>query len=176
MNNLILKSITWDHPRGYAPLYASADRYKKLTGVDIIWSKRSLKDFGDTSIQALSENFDLLIIDHPHIGIAAVSQCLLKLDELMSKEELNLFALQSVGPSFLSYNYQNHQWALPIDAACQVASYRSDLFLSKIPETWNKVFSIANNLRQKKKFIGIALCGTDCNCTFLTLSAQHNEV
>jgi len=175
MNNMILKGITWDHPRGYAPLYASADRYKKLTGVEIIWSKHSLKDFGDTSIQALSENYDLLIIDHPHIGIAATSQCLLKLDALMSSEELNLFALQSVGPSFFSYNYQNHQWALPIDAACQVASYRSDLFIYKIPETWNEVFSVANNLKQNKKFIGTALCATDCNCTFLTLSAQHND-
>jgi multiple sugar transport system substrate-binding protein len=30
-------------------------------------------------------------------------------------------------------------------------------------------------LKPEKQFIGMALCTTDCNCTFLTLSAQYND-
>ena len=70
MNSLILKGITWDHPRGYDPLNASTVLYEKLFGVKVEWEKRSLTNFGDQSLTALVERFDLLIMDHPHAGVA----------------------------------------------------------------------------------------------------------
>jgi multiple sugar transport system substrate-binding protein len=176
MNNIELKGITWDHPRGYQPLYASSDRFKKERNITVTWTKRSLKDFGDTSVKSLSEKYDLLIIDHPHIGSAAETGCIIKLNDLLMEDELALFAKQSVGPCYLSYHYSGYQWALPIDAACQVASYRPDLFHAEIPKTWEQVFDLSNRLKEKRQFIGMALCPTDCTCTFLNLSAQFNTL
>lgn len=170
-----LCGITWDHPRGYQPLHASSRRYEEENNVRILWEKRSLKDFGDMPIKQLAEKYDLLVIDYPHIAIAAAESCLLKLDTLLDYNDLALFASQSVGRSYLSYNYDEHQWALPVDAACQVAAYRSDLFEGGIPQTWEAVFSLGSELRKEKRYIGMALCPTDCNCTFLTLSAQMED-
>src|SRR5258708_1138504 len=96
-----LKGITWDHPRGYAPLHASAERYFKQTGVHVNWQKRNLKDFGDTSVETLAKNYDLLVIDHPHMGTVSSSGCLTDLKEYLTYDEIKLFEAGSVGPSFL---------------------------------------------------------------------------
>ncbi len=68
---IALRGITWDHPRGYQPLAASADPYAAEFGVRVTWDRRSLKDFGDAPIDLLAADYDLLIIDHPHMGLAA---------------------------------------------------------------------------------------------------------
>lgn len=168
-----LKGITWDHPRGYAPLEASIERYFNESGVRVSWHRRTLKDFGDTPIEVLADNYDLLVLDHPHMGNIHANGCLIDLNDFLSDEERKAFSIESVGPSFLSYNYHNHQYAIPIDAACQVAAFRPDLIASsKLPQTWEEVISLSNTLKSIAKFIGFALCPTDCNCTFLTLSAQ----
>jgi multiple sugar transport system substrate-binding protein len=171
-----LKGITWDHVRGYGPLHASVQPYSKETGITIRWEKRSLKDFGDASLDQLSRIYDLIILDHPHSGMAASTQAVVPLDDVLNKTIIDDALTNSVGPSFKSYWYENHLWALPIDAACQVSSYRKNLFnSSSLPQTWNDVFSLAHDLRHKKQFIGMALCATDCNCSFLTLCAQLGD-
>src|SRR5437899_85245 len=64
-----LTGITWNHTRGYIPLVATTQRFEDLTGgVEIRWQKRSLNDFGDVPLEKVSEDFDLLVIDHPHLG------------------------------------------------------------------------------------------------------------
>ncbi|MGV3510089.1 MAG: extracellular solute-binding protein [Sphingobacteriaceae bacterium] len=168
-----LKGITWDHPRGYAPLQASTKRYMQQTGVSVTWDRRSLKDFGDISVEMLADNYDLLIIDHPHMGVVDSSACLLNLNDHLSSVEIDLYKKESVGPSFSSYYYNNKQWALPVDAACQAAAYRPDLVDEVLlPSSWDNLVSFSAVLRLKKQFIGTALCPTDCNSIFLTLSAQ----
>lgn len=168
-----LKGITWDHPRGFNPLHASTDRYWKETGIRVTWEKRTLKDFGDISVDMLANRYDLLVIDHPHMGTVNETGCLVNLEDFLSIEELAMFSEQSVGPSFKSYRYQNKLWALPVDAACQTAAYRPDLLMNmSLPATWHEVVEMAAKLRTQNKFVGIALCATDCNCIFLTLSAQ----
>lgn len=170
---LRLRGITWDHIRGYGPLQASILPYETQTGIQIIWDKRSLKDFGDTSLDELSRGYDLIIMDHPHSGMASASRCIVPLDEILNLEVLHAASSNSVGPSFASYWYDNHQWALPIDAACQVSCRRQDLLQKQgVPQKWNDVFHLAEELKSKKLFIGMALCPTDCNCSFLTLCAQ----
>src|SRR4051794_22502066 len=119
---MILTGITWDHPRGYDPLIASSALYEKLFGVKVKWEKRSLTNFGDQSLTALATQFDLLIIDHPHSGVAHETKCLIPFDDLLSKEKLIELENQSAGPSFLSYQYKDNQWALPVDAAMQCAA------------------------------------------------------
>jgi|KBSMisStandDraft_5_1062788.scaffolds.fasta_scaffold399769_1 multiple sugar transport system substrate-binding protein len=170
-----LKGITWDHPRGYAPLVASVEAFRRESGINITWYKRSLKDFGDVSVESLSKEYDLLIIDHPHTGIAADSNCLFPLEQLMNEKELTFFSKQYVGNCYESYRYKNYQWALPIDAACQVSSCRPDLFKHTFPENWKQVFDLSEKIKIKRQCIAIALCSTDCSCSFLTLSAQSGD-
>ena len=170
---ITLKGITWDHARGYDPLIAASELYFKEKGIQVEWHKRSLTNFGDQSLEELSKQFDLIIMDHPHVGVAEASQCLLPLNDLIDSSILNAMKSSSAGPSFESYNYHNKQWALPIDAAMQCASYRADLMQNEsLPTSWEEVFDLAKTLATKKLYIGMALCPTDCLCSFLSLTAQ----
>jgi len=170
---ITLKGITWDHARGYDPLIAASELYFKEKGIQVEWQKRSLTNFGDQSLEELSKQFDLIIMDHPHVGVAEASQCLLPLNDLVPVNILNELKNTSAGPSFESYNYHGKQWALPIDAAMQCASYRADLMHNEsLPTSWEEVFILAKTLAAKKLYIGMALCPTDCLCSFLSLTAQ----
>ncbi len=45
-----LRGIGWDHPRGYEPLTAASEEFKKShLNVIMKWDVRSLKEFGDMS-------------------------------------------------------------------------------------------------------------------------------
>jgi multiple sugar transport system substrate-binding protein len=173
MNSPILTGITWDHPRGYDPLIASSAKYEKLSGVKIKWEKRSLTNFGDQSLTGLAERFDLLIIDHPHAGVALETKCLFPLDELLQKDKIGELKKQTAGPSFSSYNYKGKQWALPVDAAMQCSANRPDLIGElPVPENWKEVFELTDLLKKRKLQVGMALCPTDSLCSFLTITAQ----
>ncbi|MBC2593503.1 extracellular solute-binding protein [Ruficoccus amylovorans] len=171
---ITLRGITWDHPRGYAPLLASAEAYGRDHPVRITWDKRSLKDFGDADLRELAAAYDLLVIDHPHAGVAAASGALMPFDEFIAADQLAAFAQDSLGPSFASYRFGGHTWALPVDAACQVAVTRPDLLPAEaLPHTWEEVSALAKQLRANGQFVGMALCPTDAMCSFLTLCAQN---
>ncbi|WP_431210843.1 hypothetical protein ACQ86N_33535 [Puia sp. P3] len=137
-----LKGITWGHSRGYTPLAASAQRWSELfPDVVIRWDKRTLQQFADYPIEKLTEEYDLLIIDHPWVGRAATLNCVLPLDAHLPEAYLKEQGEGSVGYSHHSYNYGGHQWALAIDAAAPVASCRADLLQSaglRVPETWRR--------------------------------------
>lgn len=121
-----LKGMTWDHPRGFDPLVACSDLYRTRTGVEIAWEKRSLQDFESYPVEELARAYDLIVIDHPHIGQVVGENCLVPLDVPERTQELDTLADASVGPSFPSYAWQGRQWALPVDAASQVQAYRPD--------------------------------------------------
>src|SRR5215510_13660430 len=128
MAAIILNGITWGHSRGITPLQAASQRYSELhPDVEIKWKKRTLQEFADFPIEKLTEEYDLLIIDHPWVGCAAATRCVLPLNEYLPVEYLNDQLKNSVGYSHLSYNYKSSQWALAIDAATPAASYRKDL-------------------------------------------------
>src|SRR5690348_4879090 len=116
----VLHGITWDHPRAYLPLDAASAAFAQATGVQVVWDRRSLKEFGDRSIESLAQEYDLLVIDHPHVGIAADASVLVPLDDFLDQATLSALAQHSPGGSHQSYFFQGHQWALAIDAACQV--------------------------------------------------------
>lgn len=143
MEQIILNGITWGHSRGITPLLAVSQRYAELhQNVEIRWKKRTLQEFADFSIEELTKEYDLLIIDHPWVGCADATNCVLPLNEYLSAEYLRDQQTNSVGLSHSSYRYNNKQWALAIDAATPVASYRKDL-LSNLPQTWNDVLDLA---------------------------------
>src|SRR5215211_4945166 len=151
MPETILNGITWGHSRGYTPLVAAAQRFSEIyPDVEINWKKRSLQEFADFPIEKLTEHYDLLIIDHPWVGCAAATQCVLPLDQYLPQEYLDDQLKNSVGSSHTSYHYKGHQWALAIDAATPVASYRADLFQANndpFPQTWSDVIALAKKGR-----------------------------
>lgn len=174
---ITLRGITWDHPRGRAPLEASVAEWRGRSGVEVKWEARSLKDFGDAPLERLAAEFDLLVIDHPHAGVAAASGAVLPFEEMVDSAALKALAAEPAGPSYQSYHYAGKQWALPVDAACQVACRRPDLWPEgrALPATWAEVFALGERLRREGRFVGIALCPTDTLCSTLTLCAQHGD-
>lgn len=142
---LCLRGMTWNHSRGYTPLVATAQRFSELnSGVDVIWEKRSLRQFADQPLDQLAARYDLLVIDHPWAGFAAAAGLLLPLDEHLSASFLADQAANSVGPSHWSYCSGGHQWALAIDAATPVAAWRPDLLAaSDLPPAWDDLLQLA---------------------------------
>ncbi|RMD92900.1 MAG: extracellular solute-binding protein [Alphaproteobacteria bacterium] len=123
-----LRGMTWSDPRGYDPVVAAARSYALAhPGISVSWDKRSLQGFESTPVEQLAERYDLMVIDHPHIGACVSRGCLLPLDEWLPRELLAALANETVGKSFISYAMGGHQWALPIDAATQVQAWRPDL-------------------------------------------------
>jgi multiple sugar transport system substrate-binding protein len=170
-----LRGITWDHPRGFQPLAASVEPYAAISGARVTWEKRSLKDFGDAPIDTLAESYDLLIIDHPHVGMAAESGCLLALDDWIDAETLATLAAQSAGPSHASYTWEGHQWALAIDAAMQASATRPDLLDAPLPQSWDEVLALGARLAGTAHRAAMPLVPTDCICSFLTLCASMGD-
>ena len=122
-DEITLRGITWNHPRGLDPLLAASDVYPDIVpGVRIEWTTRSLSGFGEDPLIDLAASYDLLIIDHPFVGDAAASTAFYPLDDLARPEVLLEREQASVGPSHASYLYAGHQWALAIDAAAQVSA------------------------------------------------------
>lgn len=163
-----LRGIAWDHPRGYDPMVATAQAYEAANpGTQISWEKRSLQAFADFPIGRLAEEYDLIVIDHPHVGVVAREGSLVPLDEFAPKRALKTLASQSLGGSHESYQYDGHQWALAIDAAAQVAAYRPDL-ISDIPTQWSEIIDLAGAGR-----VLWPIKPVDALASFLTLAANR---
>lgn len=143
----VLRGITWGHSRGITPLLAASQRYEELhPGVQISWKKRTLQEFADFPIEALTKDYDLLIIDHPWVGCAAATRCVLPLNEYLPAEYLQNQEQNSIGGSHESYFYEGGQWALAIDAATPAASYRKDLLEKNnipVPQNWEDILQLA---------------------------------
>src|SRR5579864_9024345 len=102
----LLRGVTWDHPRGAGGLDATALVYgQSHEGTQVTWDKRSLLNFGEQSLDELAGSYDLLVIDHPFVGLAARSGSLHPLDAVLPREFLELQHEQSAGPSHRSYEY-----------------------------------------------------------------------
>lgn len=140
--------ITWDHRRGWnALLEASRRLEQKNSPVSIDWEKQSLEEFESKPIEELCARYDLIVMDHPHLGIATSRDCLRPLDEWLSGACIARLADTTVGSVFQSYFYQGRYWALPLDAATQVMALRLDLLGARaIPLTWNEVVQLANEV------------------------------
>ncbi len=92
-----------------------------------MWDKRSLQDFEAYPVEALARRYDLIVIDHPHVG--QITGCLAPFVAFDAARDL---ARGSVGLSYASYAWQGRQWALPIDAAAQVQAFRPDLIAAPL--------------------------------------------
>jgi multiple sugar transport system substrate-binding protein len=143
MADITLRGMTWDHSRGFDPMVATAQAFAAtLPGVTITWEKRSLQAFADRPIGEMAETYDLMVIDHPHVGEVARTGQLLALDTLGREAEMAALAAGSVGLSHPSYEFDGHQWALAIDTATPVACFRPNR-LNAAPRLWADVLDLA---------------------------------
>lgn len=167
----VIKALTWDHPRGFNALAAAAKRPEMAReGLLISWEKQPLEGFESHPIADLCARFDLVVLDHPHVGEAVDGNCLLSLEEVFGQETLAALADASIGPSLTSYRFGGKHWALPLDAATQVMALRPDL-LDEVPVTWDEV---ANLSRESGK-VALSLAGPHACLSFLSIAAAFGE-
>lgn len=158
-----VRGLTWDHPRGYDAL-AAAVTHAHSAGLDLHWDKQPLEGFESASISELAQRYDLLVIDHPHLGDALASDCLQNIDRLFDPAQLAEWRTQSIGRSFTSYRYAGQQWAIPLDAATQVSACRPDLSADPAPSSWTHMPAYA-----KRHPVCLSLAGPHA---FLTLCSM----
>jgi len=145
---ITLKGMTWDHSRGFDPMLATSKKFQEThnNAVTIQWDKRPLQAFADRPIEDMTDDYDMIVIDYPHVGEVASKGLLQNLDLPKYSSHIEQLKKQSVGKSHESYYINNKQWALAIDAASQTACYREDLIPS-YPSNWNALLDLAKNNR-----------------------------
>ena len=143
-----LKGMTWDHSRGFDPMVATSKKFHEMhdNKVSIKWDKRPLQAFADRPIEEMANDYDLIVIDYPHVGEVARKGLLQNLNLPDYESQIKKLKKQSVGKSHDSYFIENKQWALAIDAASQTACYREDL-IGSYPSNWNALIGLAKNKR-----------------------------
>lgn len=161
-----LKGMTWSHPRGYDPMVACSSLWEQKTGVAIEWDKRSLQDFESFPVEELARAYDLIVVDHPHVGQITAERCLEPLDVADREAERAALVAGSVGQSYPSYTWQGRQWAFPIDAAAQVQAWRPDA-LDAPAATWSEVLDLARQGR-----VLLPMRPPHCLMTFYTLAGN----
>lgn len=144
-----LKGIAWNHTRGFLPVVATAQRFEEQNpDITISWEKRSLQAFADAPMEQLAEQFDLIVMDHPHTALAATEGLILPFEDWVSADFLAEQAANSVGVSHESYCFGGKQWTLATDAATPISTWRPDLMDRhglQLPQTWEDVLEMARN-------------------------------
>jgi multiple sugar transport system substrate-binding protein len=163
------RGLTWDHPRGYVALERAADLARDA-GLRLTWQRQPLERFESHPIDALAQRYDLIVLDHPHIGDAVQANCLQPLESLFDADELVRWQAQSLGRSFGSYRYAGQHWALPLDAAAQVAVARLDRLVQKLPSSWPAVLRLA-----RRQPVCLSLAGPHAALTLFSVSAAHGD-
>lgn len=164
-----LRGMTWDHPRGLDSLVASNELLKSSLGLSITWDARSLLAFGDQHISEFYKDYDVMVIDHPHVPDAVHAGAVVEFERLASAAQLNELSMTSVGQSHNSYIYKGKHWALAIDTAAQVSAFRSDK-TDGAPVYWSDVFDLA-----REGQLLWAHKPVDAFSTFATLMAQKGR-
>lgn len=160
---MTFSGLTWDHPRGYNALAAAAERAAAEGAPVIEWAKQPLEGFESHPIADLAARFDVLVLDHPHIGEAVAADCLRPLEDLFEAAEIRAWMAQTIGPAMESYVWQGKHYALPLDVATQVMAYRADLCAAP-PTTWDDVDRLAGT-----RPVAVSISGPHAICSFVSL-------
>ncbi|MEM6464247.1 MAG: ABC transporter substrate-binding protein [Pseudomonadota bacterium] len=166
------KALTWDHPRGLNALVAAAENLDEARhGIAIDWEKQPLEGFESHPIGDLCSRYDIVIIDHPHVGEAVEGGCLTPLEDVLPASAIEQVKQNTIGPSFESYFFSGQHWALPLDSATQVMAARIDLLSGNLPKSWQQVLEYG---RQHGKLL-LSLAGPHAVLTYFSLcAAQRN--
>lgn len=149
--------LTWDHPRGYNALAAAA---AGADGLALRWDKHPLEGFESHPIADLCARYDLVVLDHPHVGEAVASACLMPIEDLFGADEIGAWRAAVAGPSLASYHYAGRHWALPLDAATQVMAYRRDR-VDAPPVAWDELPRLA-----QRHAVALSLAGPHAILSF----------
>jgi multiple sugar transport system substrate-binding protein len=172
MEGLRLRGITWEHRRAIDPLVRTLGLFgSQHSTIEVEWTCRPLSGFEFTSVAELAKVYDLIILDHPFAGAIAESSCLIPLDDIIGADQQDAF----VGSSLESYRYAGRLWAIPVDAACQVAVSRPDLMAKldrQAPTGWDQVLELGQKATRSGQQLAIGLRGVHSLMTFLTLCAN----
>ena len=167
-----LRGVTWQHRRAIDPVVNTLGLFASCRpGITVDWSSRPLHGFEFAPIEDLARDFDLIVFDHPFVGDVAASGCLLPLDDLVAPADRNSF----VGPSLETYVCGGRLWAIPIDAACQVAVSRPDLMArlgASVPADWSAAMALGRSAALANMRLAMALRGVHALMTFFTLCAN----
>lgn len=154
------RGLTWDHPRGYNALAAAA---AQAEGLALSWDKHPLEGFESHPIGDLCARYDLVVLDHPHVGEAVAADCLVPLEELFGGDEIADWRTAVAGPSLASYHYAGKHWALPLDAATQVMAYRRET-VALPPIEWAQLPAFAT-----ERAIALSLAGPHAILSFQSI-------
>ncbi len=157
------RGLTWDHPRGRVWLEAASVLWRER-GVSVDWEVHSLEGFEAHPIETLAEQYDLIVLDHPHIGDAVEAGCLQPIEAVLGAEHPALAQVYA-GRSLHSYRWAGSTWALPIDAAAQVSA-RDASRVDAAPETWTDVERLARDAP-----VALSLSGPHALLSFFSTAA-----
>lgn len=162
MSKAKYRGLTWDHPRGFNALDAAA---KATPELGLSWDKHSLEGFETHPIAELCERYDLVVLDHPHVGEAVAGDCLRPLEDIFTPEEIAGWERDCIGPSLKSYQFAGKHWALPLDAATQVMASKNG---DNIPQTWDEVLAFDGA-------VALSLAGPHATLSFQSICAALGE-
>jgi multiple sugar transport system substrate-binding protein len=159
------RGLTWDHPRGYRSLAEAARLH--FGAIDITWETQPLEGFESESIPELARTYDLIVLDHPHLGEAVAAGCLVPVGELLGDAAVERIAEATIGASAASYVYAGRAYALPLDAAAQVQVLQPALVGDRPPpSTWDEVLELATDLP-----LALSVAGPHAVLTFFSICA-----
>jgi multiple sugar transport system substrate-binding protein len=167
------RAITWDHPRGYNALAAAAAALDPARdGLSIAWDKQPLEGFESHPIADLCSRYDLVVLDHPHVGEAVEAGCLQPLEDVFEPDFIAALAAATIGPCLSSYRFAGRHWALPLDAATQVMAARSDLLQGAMPPaTWDEVAALSKATGK----VALSLAGPHAVLSYLSIATALGE-
>lgn len=158
------RGLTWDHPRGTKALRRAAAEFSATDHESTLsWDSQPLEGFESHPIEELCAEYDLVVLDHPHLGDALAADCLRPLEEVFPPELVSQWARSSIGASGRSYRLGGRHWAAPLDAATQVAAaHRATV--PQPPATWREVVALA-----ERAPVALSLAGPHALLTFYSL-------
>ncbi|GAA1059973.1 extracellular solute-binding protein [Agromyces bracchium] len=158
------RGLTWDHPRGRLALERAAETATDGAGAPLIeWDVHSLEGFESAPIEELAERYDVIVLDHPHLGDALAGDAIRPLDEVFPLSFVDEVRAGAVGPSTASYTLDGRLWALPLDAATQVAVRVPELVAAP-PQTWDEVVELS-----KTAPVALSLAGPHAFLSFASI-------
>ena len=125
----------------------------------------ALEGFEAHPIADLCEQYDLVVLDHPHVGEAVAGDCLRPLEDIFTPDEIAGWARDCIGPSLKSYQFAGQHWALPLDAATQVMVCKES---RNIPQTWDEVLAFDGP-------VALSLAGPHAALSFQSICAALGE-
>ncbi len=142
MTGVVPRGLTSGHRRAVDPMLAAAAAFARVAPeIRVEWEEQPLSGFEHGLTAAPADRCDLIILDHPFCGAIARDGLFLPLDRWLPDLRDEGF----IGRSLPGYRHGGRLWALPIDAATQVAVCRPDLLdpFGPPPRSWDDVVAPA---------------------------------